>query len=127
MSVEPISKIRREAFAVRAACWTDHAVSPLRNSQLPYAGSGCKAHLAEAFSNTNSKAIKADKTKSITSATLDTTRSKVYISTMSVGLFLALLTQPAEPEPLSNPTKQKIKVARRQTAACLLQVDLNQV
>lgn len=34
MSVEPISKIRRGAFSVRAAGWTDHAVSPLRNPQL---------------------------------------------------------------------------------------------
>lgn len=116
-SVEPISKIRRGVVSVRAACWTAHAVSPLRNPQFLYAGSGCKSHLAEIFHNTNSKAIKADTRKSQTSAALYTTRSKVCISTISVSLLLASLTQPTEPEPLSNPTKQKIRVAHRQTAA----------
>lgn len=60
MSVEPISKIRQGAFSVQAACWTDHAVSPLRSPQLPHAGSGCKSHLVEVFHDTNPKAIKAD-------------------------------------------------------------------
>lgn len=62
---EPISKIKQGAFSVRVACWTDHAMSPLRNPQLPYEGSGCKIHLAQVFHNTNSKAIKADTRKSL--------------------------------------------------------------